>query len=607
MKNKFTLISFVLLLFSLTFVSASFGFDNQNIPVLRPVVSTTSTSTNISGGNYTFNETQFDVIDDTNVSIKTSWLETFVNALSKWSNYWTKTENINQSGYNISADCLEVNGEKVCDWDSVNQTSTYTHLSNFSNDLAFSTFNATYDLWAYNQTTPFSTWLDSFLYNYNQTYVYTSLSNFTDDIGAIAVYNSTYLSTYNATYDLWAYNQTTSGGEKTTFADDEKLYFGDSNDSSIYYDRDDNALKINPQEVGSAIIDFVAGAVYANVFSARRNFLVAKDTMSLDRIISLGQNWLMGNKGTDLYKSSLSETTVTHYSEIPNFAVNRYPTPIKLEEGWNAISIRTSDSMPSGIYNVSLSTGNNLIGFPCKEAISTEDLLFNNGTASYDYETAIANGVLTSPLARSYNLDVAGGTHEISIIVPYTGYWVNVRSATTIIFNKENRCNLNGETFAYSDLRVSNGTDEKTIVEAANAGWLSSSILLYWGWSEILEEYTWLTIRASGGNKNTISPFEGVFIKSNIDNIYLIANNTALTSYDLEMSYNPSNPTDVINNPNRIIFPTSAGNVSFSGGTFESNGTAGITDSSSYWLCTASDCSSSCQVQIKGGIITGCT
>jgi hypothetical protein len=122
-KLVFSVSVIILIVFLLPLISAnSFGFDNQNIPVLRPVVSTTSTSTNISGGNYTFNETQFEVINDTNVSIKTSWLTSFVNALSKWSNYWTKTENINQSGYNISADCLEINGEKVCDWDSVNQS-----------------------------------------------------------------------------------------------------------------------------------------------------------------------------------------------------------------------------------------------------------------------------------------------------------------------------------------------------------------------------------------------------------------------------------------------------------------------------------------------------
>lgn len=33
---------------------------------------------------------------------------------------------------------------------------------------------------------------------------------------------------------------------------------------------------------------------------------------------------------------------------------------------------------------------------------------------------------------------------------------------------------------------------------------------------------------------------------------------------------------------------------------------SGITDSSSYWLCTASDCSTTCQVSIVGGAITGC-
>ena len=36
------------------------------------------------------------------------------------------------------------------------------------------------------------------------------------------------------------------------------------------------------------------------------------------------------------------------------------------------------------------------------------------------------------------------------------------------------------------------------------------------------------------------------------------------------------------------------------------NGSAGLTDSSSYWLCTAADCSTKCQVTITGGLITGC-
>ena len=40
---------------------------------------------------------------------------------------------------------------------------------------------------------------------------------------------------------------------------------------------------------------------------------------------------------------------------------------------------------------------------------------------------------------------------------------------------------------------------------------------------------------------------------------------------------------------------------------YSGDGTQGITDSTSYWMCTAADCSTSCQVLIKDGLITGCT
>lgn len=43
------------------------------------------------------------------------------------------------------------------------------------------------------------------------------------------------------------------------------------------------------------------------------------------------------------------------------------------------------------------------------------------------------------------------------------------------------------------------------------------------------------------------------------------------------------------------------------GGYKSSDGAAGISDSSSYWFCTSSDCSSTCQVEIKDGLITGCS
>ena len=51
--------------------------------------------------NATVNTTQFDSANP--IQIKTSWLTTFIESISKWTNYWSKTENINATGYNITA------------------------------------------------------------------------------------------------------------------------------------------------------------------------------------------------------------------------------------------------------------------------------------------------------------------------------------------------------------------------------------------------------------------------------------------------------------------------------------------------------------------------
>lgn len=40
---------------------------------------------------------------------------------------------------------------------------------------------------------------------------------------------------------------------------------------------------------------------------------------------------------------------------------------------------------------------------------------------------------------------------------------------------------------------------------------------------------------------------------------------------------------------------------------YSGDGTQGITNSTSYWLCTSSVCATTCQVTIKDGLITGCT
>jgi hypothetical protein len=74
-----------------------------------------------------------------------------------------------------------------------------------------STYNATYDLWAYNQTAPAISYILSLGYlnsSYNatyNTYAYNQTTPAIDYILSLGGINST----YNATYDLWAYNQTT--------------------------------------------------------------------------------------------------------------------------------------------------------------------------------------------------------------------------------------------------------------------------------------------------------------------------------------------------------------------------------------------------------------
>jgi hypothetical protein len=75
-------------------------------------------------------------------------LETFVNALSKWANYWTKTENIDQTGYNITADYFFGDGSQLTGitGETYNETYHNTYEAWEGNYSAYSQF------W-YNMTT----------------------------------------------------------------------------------------------------------------------------------------------------------------------------------------------------------------------------------------------------------------------------------------------------------------------------------------------------------------------------------------------------------------------------------------------------------------------
>ncbi len=59
----------------------------------------------------------------------------------------------------------------------------------------------------------------------------------------------------------------------------------------------------------------------------------------------------------------------------------------------------------------------------------------------------------------------------------------------------------------------------------------------------------------------------------------------------------------VAGSPPSIYFPVKVRADDY----YSGDDSQGITNTTGYWLCNSSDCSSTCQVQIKDGLITGCT
>jgi len=90
---------------------------------------------------------------------------------------------------------------------SWNQSLTDTLYYSISNPYGFlnSSYNSTYNTWAYNQTTPAIDYILSNPYNWINT---TAVDTEPLWSGNYSLYNDTWSSTYNSTYDTYAYNQT---------------------------------------------------------------------------------------------------------------------------------------------------------------------------------------------------------------------------------------------------------------------------------------------------------------------------------------------------------------------------------------------------------------
>jgi hypothetical protein len=114
--QKYFIISLILVLSlsfspSLTSATDSFGYGTTDYSPIGTINNTYYNNTYINQtANATINETQFDSNDP--ISIKQSWLTSFIEAVSKWGNYWSKTENITGVDY-IQTEIINFSGGAV--------------------------------------------------------------------------------------------------------------------------------------------------------------------------------------------------------------------------------------------------------------------------------------------------------------------------------------------------------------------------------------------------------------------------------------------------------------------------------------------------------------
>ena len=116
------------------------------------------------------------------------------------------------------------------------------------------------------------------------------------------------------------------------------------------------------------------------------------------------------------------------------------------------------------------------------------------------------------------------------------GYWVyaNQSGNLTLPAAAGGASSSSGQTYQWNKLRFANGTVELNITQASNStnAWISN-VLYYYGcdsdaWLDCntnKNHWQFLDIQGSGGIKNNISSWEGVFVYSYKNNITLIRQN----------------------------------------------------------------------------------
>ena len=190
--------------------------------------------------------------------------------------------------------------------------------------------------------------------------------------------------------------------------------------------------------------------------------------------------------------------------------------------------------------NISLVSGWNLIGYTSDTNLSLADTTFNNGTNSYTWAQALSNGKQQAYLAyydsspstvsqRKYKYLSAENGLDDSAFRQGKGYWVYSNQSGNLTLPVIGGT-LANQQYAYSKIRVSNGSLELSLTDAGNStyNWIDLTFK-YWGVNPNTKKYGFLDLNgvddSEEGSKSTVSSQEGVWIKSLQDNIALIRQN----------------------------------------------------------------------------------
>lgn len=206
---------------------------------------------------------------------------------------------------------------------------------------------------------------------------------------------------------------------------------------------------------------------------------------------------------------------------------------IILNSGWNLIALDMRQGDNSSDRNISLVAGWNLIGYSAiANNFTLSDASFTNSSNTYSWNNAVANNAVQAYLSyldtnAQANLSKYKYTSSLSgfddtLLRTNKGYWIYANSSGNLTLPGVGGSYENA-TYAWDRLYFRNGSGVvKGASDAQSAGWAGTVVVRRIVSGPGGDAYAWRYVPTHVSSFNS---WEGIFIKSNADNITLIRQN----------------------------------------------------------------------------------